>query len=151
PPLQTDGPRIPDERCARVNTHQEHRWSGDVLPAIDLHTEPVVNQQIPKKLLALQGGFVLAAEIPFAGALGYPAAEPAVLTATLVLHRRARPFGMSPRLLTHFGWPVIRVSHFCRVPHCAADDSRNYSIKAVPECLIRTPPRATVGGAGRFT
>jgi hypothetical protein len=34
-----------------MNPDQEYRWSGKVLPAIDLHAEPIVDEHVPQELI----------------------------------------------------------------------------------------------------
>ena len=111
PPLQAYRPGVPHERGTRVDADQQCRGLPDVLPAVDLHPEPVIHQQIPEKLLALQRRLVGTAEIPLAGPLGDPAAHTAVLPVAFVFHRGARLFGLILCLLAHPSGPVISNTH----------------------------------------
>ena len=57
---------------------------GDVLPALDLHPEPVVHQRVPEVLLLLDEARVEAVEVPLARAVGDPAGGAVGLLALLV-------------------------------------------------------------------
>ncbi len=94
PPLDADRPRVPHERRAGVDADQQHRRLGQVLPALDLHPEPVVHQRVPEVLLAVHEGVVDALQIPLAGALGDPARGPVGVLAT-GLHLLARLGGVA--------------------------------------------------------
>src|SRR5207302_3656742 len=72
PPLQSDGPRVPDERRARVDADQQRWRLGQVFPARNLHPEPVVDQRVPQIFLALHERVVGTVERPLGRAVGYP-------------------------------------------------------------------------------
>src|SRR5207248_5690697 len=73
PPLDAHAPRVPHERRAGMDPHQEHRGLGNALPALDLHAEPVVHERIPQVLLPVHELVVRPVEGPLSGALGQPA------------------------------------------------------------------------------
>ena len=56
---------------------------GDLLPALDLHPEPVVHQRVPQVLLALHELPVGTVERPLAGAVGDPSGDAGLLLAPL--------------------------------------------------------------------
>jgi hypothetical protein len=84
PPLEADRPRVPHERGAGVDADQERRRLGEILPALHLHPEPVVDERVPDELLTLDEVQVLGLEVPVAGALGDPAGGALRLLAALV-------------------------------------------------------------------
>src|SRR3954471_7522058 len=84
PPLETDGPGVPDERSSRVDAHEQGgRWR-DPLPALDRHPEPVVDGRVPEVLCEVHEVVVALVERPVAGAGGHPAGGTRHLLAALV-------------------------------------------------------------------
>ena len=95
---------------------KQHRRIGQVLPAVDLHPEPVVDEEVPEVLLTLHGRLVRTAQLPIAGALGQPAREPVAILAAPCIHTGARLVCLLLRLLLNRAGPLICRSHGSWIP-----------------------------------
>jgi hypothetical protein len=91
PPLDPDSPGVPHERGARVDADEQNGGLGDVVPALDVHPEPVVHKRVPEVLLALHEVPVGTVERPFARAFGYESRDSRLLLTALR--------GLRPRVL----------------------------------------------------
>src|SRR3984885_11276447 len=139
PPLQTDSPGIPDKRGPGVDADQQGRRISNVFPAVDLHSKPIVHQQVPEELLTLQGGLIEAAEIPFAGTLSYPAAQAALLLLTLVLHCGSRAIRLTACLRPHIRSSMVVRTHI----------GSNWAGYEAVSTADTPPPRQEPGRGGR--
>src|ERR1700736_3983771 len=111
PPLNADGPRVPDEGGAGVDPDQEDRWLGQVLPSVYLHAEPVVDEAVPEILLPLHRRFIGTAQFPLAGPLGHPAGDAAVLVGAAPLHLLACLLGVFLSLFAKVWRSLVGSSH----------------------------------------
>ena len=90
---------------------KQHRWIGQVLPAVELHPEPEVDEEVPEVLLTLHGRLVRTAQLPVTRALVQPADEAVIVLTTQSVHPGARLVGMFARLLPNLGRPLICSRH----------------------------------------
>src|SRR5262249_35892398 len=99
-----------------VNAHQEHGCIRQVLPAVELHAEPVVDEEIPEVLLPLHGRLVRAAQLPITRAFVQPSDQSLIALTTQGVHPGAGHVRLLTRLLSNIGRPPICSRHGRRIP-----------------------------------
>src|SRR5262249_42884748 len=124
-------------RRTRVNAHQEHGRIGQIVPAVELHAEPVIDEEVPEVLLPLHGRLVRTAQLPVPRALVQPAHEPVITLATHSAHPGAGLFGLLTRLPSYLWRPMIRSRHGHRIP---------ITTEGLSLCDCATPHRRLLAG-----